>query len=118
MEISDAVSTEEMKAKLQNLKEHMPNKPQFTYDFGAYLATRLNPQLNPMGFNMTIQLTLYDLQTGVNGFTGEPVPCSLSGMPAMVYALMEMNIPIIARAVCPGDFADKVAQVYAEIHKK
>lgn len=118
MEISDAISTEEMKTKLQNLKEHMPNEPQFTYDFGAYLATRLNPQLNPMGFNLAIQLTLYDLEKGVNGFTGKPVPSSLSGMPNTVYIIMEMNIPRIARAVCPSDFADKVDQVYAEIHKK
>ncbi|MBI2499812.1 hypothetical protein HYV88_06215 [Candidatus Woesearchaeota archaeon] len=118
MEISDAVSTEEMRIKLQNLREHMPGEPQFTYDFGAYLATRLNSQLNPIGFNMAVQLTLYDLQKGVNGFTGKPVPHSLSGMPASFYTVMEMNIPRFARAVCPSDFADKVDQVYAETHKK
>lgn len=93
----------------------MPGESQFTYDFGAYLATRLNPELNPLGFNLTIQLMLYDLQSGIDGFTREPVPHSLSGMPAMVYALMEMAIPRIAGAVCPSDFAKKVNQVYAEI---
>ena len=96
----------------------MPDEPQFTYDFGDYLATRLNPQLSPLGFNMTFKLTLYDLQMGVNGFTQKPVPHSLSGMPAAVYAVMGMDIPRIARAVCPPDFAEKVDQVYAEINKK
>ncbi|MFH1210122.1 MAG: hypothetical protein V1663_05025 [archaeon] len=118
MEISDAISTEEMKAKLQNLREHMPDEDQFTYDFGNYLATRLDQELNPMGFNMVVELTLYDLQKGINGFTGKPTPISLSGMPAPVYVVMKMNIPSIARAVCPSDFADKVEQVYTEIHKK
>ena len=118
MEISDTISTEEMKTRLQNLRAHMPGEPNFTYDFGAYLATRLKPQLNPIGFDREVRLTLYDLQKGVNGFTGKPVPHSLNGMPAPVYAIMEMNIPRIARAVCPSDFADKVDQVYTEIHKK
>lgn len=118
MEILDAISTEDMKTKLQNLREYMPGEPEFTYDFGAYLAKRLNSPLNPMGFNMTIQLTLFDMQKGVDGFTGKPVPSSLSGMPVPLYVVMEMNIPRIARAVCPSDFADKVDQVYAEIHKK
>ena len=96
----------------------MPGEPQFTYNFGNYLATRLNPEISPMGFNVAFQMTLYDLRTGVNGFTQKPVPHSLSGMPAAVYAVMERNIPRIAKAVCPTDFAEKVDQVYAETHKK
>ncbi|MBW2984110.1 hypothetical protein KY361_03290 [Candidatus Woesearchaeota archaeon] len=95
----------------------MPGEPEFTYRFGEYLATRLGPQLNPIGFNMAVQLTLADLHTGVSGFTGEPVPHSLSGQPAAVYVAMEFAIPGIAEAVCPEDFAEQVKLVYEETHK-
>ena len=120
MEITDAISTEEIITKLRNLKEHMPGEDGFTYDFGAYLALRIegHPKINPMGFNTVMQLTLYDLEKGVSGFPAKPVPHSLSGMPSTVYVIMEMNTLRIARAVCPSDFADKVDQVYTEIHKK
>ena len=117
MEITDAISTDEIKAKLQNLREFMPGRDNFTYEFGAYLGTRLNPRLNPMGFNMAVQLVIYDLEKGVDGFTGKPVPSSLSGMPSMIYVLMEMNTPVIAKAVCPPNFADAVQKVYDEVHK-
>ncbi|MEK6937905.1 MAG: hypothetical protein AABX04_02580 [Nanoarchaeota archaeon] len=118
MDITDAISTEEMRTKLRNLKTYLPGRDQFTYDFWVYLGERLrNPQINPMGFNMTAQLVLYDLQTGVDGFTGKPVPHSLSGMPPCMYVVMEMNIPKIARAVCPPDFAEAVQKVYDDVHK-
>ena len=115
MEISDAIATEEMKTKLENLINHMPGEYKFTYDFGAYLAGRLNPELTPMGFNITFRLTLRDLKNGIVGYSGEPVPPHLGGMLPSVYANMGANIPRIARAVCPSDFADKVCQVYAEM---
>lgn len=111
MGLDDAINTDEMKKKLQNLREYMPGETRFFYDFGSYLATRLNSRLNPIGFNMAAVLTLYDLETGVNGFTGERVPASLSGMPSVVYGVMATRIPDIARAVCPGDFAKSVDEV-------
>ena len=118
MEISDAISTEEIRRKLQNLREYMPNEPEFIYDFGAYVATRLNPDLNAIGFNIQFQLALSDVRRGIEGHTKKPTPASISGMPAPIYAVTEMNLPRIARSVCPTDFADKVDQVYAEIHKR
>ena len=118
MEISDAISTEEIRRKLQNLREYMPDEHEFTYDFGAYLATRLNSELNAIGFIIQFQLTLSDARRGIDGTTKKPSPASISGMPAPIYVVTEMKIPRIARAVCPTDFADKVDQVYAEIHKR
>lgn len=117
MELTDAISTDEIKAKLQNLKEHMPGEPQFTYDFAAYLATKLNPKLAPMGFNITFQLTLYDLRKGIDGITKKPTPSSISMMPAPVYIVTEMNLPRIAQAVCPKDFAEQVEKMYKETRK-
>ena len=59
---SKAVSTEPIKEKLRNLREHLPQQEDVTYDFATYLAERLNPKLVPEGFNMIAELALYDLQ--------------------------------------------------------
>src|SRR3989344_9243327 len=103
MELTGLISTEEITEKLQNLKDHMPNESEFTYDFGTYLATRLGQsEIDPLGFNTTVQRVLYDFAKGIDGFTRKPVPSSLSGMPGAVYVAMRTRIPEIARAVCPA----------------
>ena len=111
-----AISTDGMKTRLENLEEYMPGEPQFTYDFAKFLAKRLNPRLYAVGFNLAFQLGIYDAKKGVDGFTNEHLPGSISQMPAPVYVALEMNIPKIAKAVCPEDFAEEVKKAYEEIH--
>ena len=117
MEISDVISTEDMKTKLQNLREYMPGHPKMIYDFGDYLATRLNSELAPMGFNAEIRSTINDLQRGVSGFTGKSIQHSLSRQRYEVFEYMVMMLPKIVKAVCPSDFADKVMKAYDEINQ-
>jgi hypothetical protein len=57
---------------------------------------------------MAAELLLYDLQTGVNGFTGQKINSSLVGYPSMTYTLIRTDIPTIAAATCPPDFAKGV----------
>ena len=118
MTLDGSISTDEVKEKLRNLREHMPKQDDLIYDFGAYLAERLNPTLVPMGFNMAAELALYDLQAGVNGFTGEPIRSRMVGYPPQIYALLKMQVPDIAEAVCPEDFAKGVGQMYDEVNAK
>jgi len=115
---SKAISTEPIKEKLRNLKEHMPDQQDVIYDFAEYLADRLNPELVPEGFNMAMELALYDLQQGVDGFTGQPIQSRLVGYPAPIYALLRMQVPEIADAVCPEDFAQGVRKMYDEVNKR
>jgi hypothetical protein len=112
MSIDEAISMEPVKEKLRNLREHMPDQQDETYAFGAYLADRLNPKLVPMGFNMAAELTLYDLEKGVDGFSGQPINSVLVGYPSMVYDLLRTQVPQIAEAVCPEDFAKRVKDFY------
>ena len=42
MSLEGAISTEPIKEKLRNLRQYMPNQKDTIYDFGAYLADRLN----------------------------------------------------------------------------
>ena len=122
MPIDEAISMEPVKEKLRNLREHMPNcMPNFediTYDFGAYLADRLNPKLVPQGFNLAAELALYDLQKGVNGFTGQPIRSNLVGYPPMIYGILRTQVPEIAEAVCPKDFARGVRDFYEKVNAK
>ena len=105
-----------MKEKLRNLREHMPDQNDQIYSFGAYLADRLNPELVPEGFNMAAELALYDLQKGVNGFTGKPIQSRLVGYPPMIYGILRMQVPEIAKAVCPEDFAKGVIEFYEQVN--
>lgn len=114
-----ALSMDEPKQKLAKLEELIPDAPDnLLYDFGRHLAGYLNPQLVPMGFVMRCELALYDLQTGVNGFTGKPIQSRLVGYPPMIYALLRMEIPRIADAVLPAEFAASVKNHIEQVNAK
>lgn len=117
--LSGAISMVEAKVKLSNLQEFMPEQStDLIYELGAYLATRLNDRLVPAGFVLGMHLALYDLKKGINGFTGEPIRNSLVGYPPMLYDVMSMYIPRIARAVFPEDFANEVQLFVDEANKQ
>ena len=115
-----AISTEEMKEKLRNLKEYMPKEEDVLYSFGRYLAKRLegHPELVPEGFNVTVELALHDLQKGIDGYTQKPIQSRLVGYPPIIYSLLRMRTPDIAKAVCPEDFAEGVRKMYEEVNAK
>jgi hypothetical protein len=104
-----ALSMDDAKLKLARLEDHIPDSPnELIYKFGRFLAERLNSELVPMGFVMGCELVLYDLEQGVDGFTGKPIQNGLAGYPPMIYGLLRMEIPNIATAVFPEDFANSV----------
>ena len=116
-----AVSMKEPGKKLGNLKELLPNSSSNLIQFGQYMATRLNQDdIVPMGFVLGCELALYDLQSGVDGFTGQTIQNSLVGYPPMIYAMLRMEMGRIAEAVFPAEFATAVKEhieaVRAEMH--
>ena len=114
-----ALSMDEPKQKLMKLEEFIPDETNdLLYGFGRYLAGYLSPQLVPMGFVMGCELALYDLQTGVNGLTGKPIQSRLVGYPPMIYLLLRMEIPRIADAVFPAEFAASVKNHIEQVNAK
>jgi len=109
----EAISTGPIVEKLRNLRDYMPNQEDVIYKFGAYLAERMDnqPEIVPTGFNIAASLALYDLEKGVNGFTGQPIRNSLVGYPSQIYGLLEMTVPRMAEAVCPPEFAQGVKEM-------
>ena len=108
MSLEEAISTEPIKEKLRNLRQYMPNEQDELYEFGTYLAGRLNSRLVPSGFNMAAELALHDLQNGVDGCTRQSINSKLVGFPPVMYILLRTQVPKIAEAVCPEDFAKGV----------
>ncbi len=107
--------------KLDNLREHFPNQNEKVYELAALLSERLKAhgydllpgdELLPEAFVNVTNLLLFDLTTGVNGFTHEAMRTGLVGYPPM---LSSMVIPVISRKVCPPEFADEVAIMRARI---
>ena len=82
MSLENAISMEPISEKLRNLKQYMPDQNDVVYKFGEFLAGRLNPKLVPQGFVLAAKLALYDLQEGVDGFSGQPIRSSLVSYPA------------------------------------
>lgn len=115
--IENAISMEEPKKRLANLKEFMPKANDQVLAFCRFLAEYLNSEIVPQGFVMGCELALHDLQKGVHGFTGKPIQSSLVGHPPMIYRLVRMEIPRIADAVFPEDFASGVKAFIAEVNE-
>ena len=118
MSSEEAISTEPIKEKLRNLRQYMPNQIDVIYDFGAYLADRLNPELVSQGFDMAAELVISDLQMGVDESTGQPIRSRLVGYSPVIYGLLRTQVPKIAEAVCPEDFAKGVREFYERVKAK
>lgn len=102
--------------RLLKLQQYLPGQQQLTYDFAACLAGYTNPAIVPQGFIMAAVLALHDIQVGTNGYTGKPIRGDLVGQMPVVYKLLELEIPIIAKAIFPADFAGEVQTTMDEIH--
>lgn len=75
-------------------------------DFGRYLAQCFHsPKTTPMGFALLCELAICDLTMGV---THPAISFQLSGQPAGVYHQLHLEIPQIADAIFPPEFASAV----------
>ncbi len=106
-----SLSMKEVKLKLANLKELMPQSNDTIWKLGIFLSEYLNEELTPSGFVFGTELAIHDLQKGVNGFTNQKISNSLVGYPGIMYNLMRIAVPEIAGAVLPIEFAVEVKKV-------
>jgi len=113
-----AIAMEPVKEKLRNLRTYMPKAHDGIYTFGQLLAERLNPEIVPDGFYLAAELLVDELQKGVDGRSGKKIINSLTDNPPVVYWVLRREIPNIAKAVCPEDFAAGVKTAYDEVQKR
>lgn len=116
-EIEQAESTVDAVMKLNNLQSvsTAPFDPRVV-EFAKFVGTRLGKDsqrdIKPFGFMMACTLALYDLEQGVDGWSGEPLDTSVGEQPDYVYTLMFLNIPDLAEAAFPKPFADGVKEEF------
>jgi hypothetical protein len=103
--MKEAIDMTDVKAKLRNLREHMPDAEDVLCDFAAGLADRLRDKMMPSAFALVANLFLYDLRQGKSGFQSKPIPARLCGYPPVMYAAIGLSLKSIARAVFPPDAA-------------
>lgn len=96
--------------KLRSIEEFTtePLSPPIA-EFARFLADRIDRgTIAPLGFLMAANLSLYDLQKGVNGFTSEPIRNGLVDRTPEFYTMLTANIPGLARLAFSETFADAV----------
>lgn len=82
------------------------------------LAKRLgNDELAPIGLVHTTELYIYDMSTGEDGFTGEPMPAEVKNMPPFMRLSVRIAARHIAREAFGEDFVTAVSQHYEEIRQ-
>lgn len=104
--------------KLRRLEKYLPDELDVIYDYGRFLADRLNPEIVPEGFVLAASLATHDLREGVDGFTGEQIDNRLTMYPPFFYDLLFLLTSRIAHAVYPEDFAGKVDVFLQEVNKQ
>jgi len=111
---SKAIPTELLKEKLRNLKDYLPEESNRLYDFAGYLADRLEKtsEIVPEGLSLLVEQIFFDLKKG----NIKKIPVSLQERYAD--GLLRTQIPKIARAVCPDDFAEAILEIHREMYKR
>lgn len=78
------------------------------------LTQRLHPEIVPKGFLLATELYIYDINSGKDGFTGEPMPADVVGMPPMMNGIVRLVATDIAREAFGEEFGDAVLQIQQE----
>ena len=118
VDLDRAISMEPIIEKLRHLRDYLPSMDETVYQFGSFLAVRLNPRLVPAGFNLAAELAFYDLNKCVDGYSGKPISSGLAGLPPIVYEILRWSVPGIANAVCPENFSKSVEKVIKKVNAK
>ncbi len=118
MTLEQTISTKEVCEKLKRVEEHMPKMPSFIYNVAHYFAERLErlDEISPPDFVLQYELMIYDLQTGVDSVTRNPVPSHLTRYPTQLYDVLSTYARLLATKVCPEDFAEGVRQFVDEVN--
>lgn len=112
-------NTQEPSQRLATIEHHFdtPLDPNVV-EFSHLLSDRLNPELVPMGFVMAGNLMTYDLQTGRDGFTSEPIDSSLVHQSPELYEQLQTRLPALAEFAFSCEFAGEVSQIIEKITGK
>ncbi len=96
----------------------MPDAPPIICSFASYLADRMQKRINPEGVVMLVIIVLTDLENAFDSASQQRIENNLVGLPLTYYDIFNSEIPAIARAVFPEDFAKMVETLHADLAAK
>ena len=109
------VTGEQLTSYINKLEAEGKHTHAFFTDMGRLLADRIDDRTVPLGYFMATELLIYDCEKGVSGFTGEPMPDSLSGLPDISYSLFRREAQNYAHNAFGDEFGEQVSLVYADM---
>src|SRR3989344_2891043 len=103
----EAMPTDSIREKLDNFETVIPGKPLEVYQFCKYLGGRLHKELKPRGFQIMIDLALYDLREGINSFTEDKIfnPIAIKKEKEECLKTIRKHLSGIIVNSCPEKFA-------------
>ena len=82
---------------------------------GKLLAQRISDDVVPQGYVMATELLTYDCITGKDGFSGKPMPLSVSGYPPIMYDVSKLYLKEFARGAFGDQFSNEIDEIYKQI---
>lgn len=104
---------EEINADEGLAKLRTPTGDNHVDDFRAQLATRLGSSVTAEAFYMATLLLTYDLEKGIDGFSGQPMAGRCAGLPPIVYRLWFARVADIAHECFGPEFGALVQTIAA-----
>jgi hypothetical protein len=117
------VPVSDMIAKIMQIEKLAPRcaGDSITHRFMRYMASREAMYLRedetvfPEIFLMIFVTALSDAASGVNSFTGERFPRTIANQSSLIYSLVERDLPVIADAIFPPEFATEVKDLIESV---
>ncbi len=110
------VSTDEIREKLMNIEEYMPQLPNVVVEFANYLADHLNPKLVPAGFALSYAYGIVSLYRGKHG-NGQPIHHKLAKMPRGEYIKIKNYFDEIVDVVAEPEFASEAKKEFQTLQE-
>ena len=120
MTAETTVDVRGIRAGLRDLARRMPKHPVHVHAFGALLAAYMNDEIWPEAIVLATALLMNDVARGKSGYTAPEaqIPARLVGMPPVVLAVLELQIPSMLRAAAGEEHRDVAEQLVAALERE
>lgn len=97
--------------RLRHAASLLPDDTEQFHDYAGLLADRIGERrVDPLSFAMAVDLTLYDLQSGLDRF-GKPIQHRLAPMHPAVAAMFRIGSTRLAEEAYSPEFGAEVKQI-------
>lgn len=103
-----------VKEKLRGTRESVTNVPYELHELTNYMSENTNDELVPLGMLMSLTTALYDMKTGTNGFTNDPIPRQFGEFKFQIIAYLP-HFPLIIDKIADEQFATEFREHFEKV---